>query len=94
MLKELRRLGSEALAKAVKSCISDPQKGEFCPQTAKIASYAPPVEHQIAYCGNCVDGWVMVPDYEARRLYKNETATATLRCQCSRIDREARVGRG
>lgn len=53
------------------------------PTQAEFRGYLPPVEKKPT-CGKCKNGWIMVPDYQARKLYKNEIAMCTLRCECRR----------
>lgn len=36
------------------------------------------------YCNKCDGGWIPVPDYLARKLYKDPNAMAYARCECRR----------
>lgn len=53
------------------------------PSVAEFRSYVPERVRK-PYCGNCIEGWRFVPDYEARKMYHNDTAMAVVRCECRR----------
>lgn len=53
----------------------------FFPSQGEFRGYIPSAERK-PLCGKCESGWIRVPDYEARRMYGNSTATCMLRCEC------------
>jgi len=69
-------------------------KYQFFPSLAEFRAFipAPGGRHADANCEKCHgSGWMRLPDYEARRMYRDPNATCVLRCQCltSDIDTEA-----
>ena len=56
----------------------------FFPSVGEFRGYVPNTA-RIVYCGQCTEGWRYVPDYEARRLYNNDSAMAVIRCGCARV---------
>ena len=54
---------------------------KFFPSVGEFRGYIP-APGKKPYCGKCNEGWVWVPDMEARRLYDNDTAMACKRCEC------------
>jgi hypothetical protein len=78
------QIGAERFAAAVQRVIFESGLRYF-PSISEFRSYVPELTQSAgAFCNECEGGWRYVPDHEARRLYKNETAMAVVRCQCRR----------
>ena len=76
------------------SAIITEGKYQFFPSMAEFRGFipAPGGRHADANCEKCHgSGWMRLPDYEARRMYRDPNASCVLRCQCltSDIDTEA-----
>jgi hypothetical protein len=66
---------------------------KFFPSVAEFRAYVPQASgrHADANCEKCHGtGWMRLPDYEARGMYRDPSAACVLRCQCltSEIDGE------
>ena len=76
-----KSVGAARFGRAVHSLLYDSGL-KFFPSIAEFRGYIPASEKR-AHCGNCQDGFVMRPDYEARRLYKNDSAMKAFPCECT-----------
>ena len=81
----LERVGESRFKAAVTRVIQE-SRLQFFPSIGEFLGYVPETA-KIIYCGEagCIDGFRMVPDYEARRLYGNDTAMAARKCGCARL---------
>ena len=75
-----QEVGAYRFVTAVTKIIQDSELRYF-PSVGEFRGYLPPAGKK-PYCGQCNEGWVSVPDYEARSLYGNDTAMANKRCEC------------
>lgn len=77
-----KEVGHERFTKATDAIIATGNY-KFFPTVAEFRGYIPQAKRK-PFCGQCESGWIRVPDYAARRLYQNTTATEMLRCECRR----------
>jgi len=73
-------VGDLRFRKAVDSIIATSDYS-FFPNVAQFRGYIPAKEKH-KFCGECTEGWVMKPDFEARRVYRNDTAMIAVACEC------------
>lgn len=81
----MERVGESRFKSGVTRIIQD-SKLQFFPSVGEFMGYVPETA-KIVYCGEtgCLEGFRYVPDYEARRLYHNESAMAVRKCGCARL---------
>ena len=75
------QVGADRFDRAVTRIIHEGTCHYF-PAIAEFKPFIPEPEQRQPFCENCVEGFVRVPDYEARRIYGDPDATRMRMCEC------------
>ena len=76
-----REVGQERFAQAVDVIIREGLY-KFFPSQAEFRAYIPKGDRMWKPCQNCTEGFIQVPDFEARNIYADPGATMVRFCEC------------